>query len=252
MNLDTYRTIAANRLSFTREQSSFFAKEMAGDFNPLHDVTAKRFCVPGDLLFVCLVERFGLSRKTHIEFNSMVDESAMFELPESFVDQFILSSSQDTECLTLSHKGEVAAYNDRIAAMVTRYVKFSGLTFPDVLVPLMQQHDVMIHPSRPLVIYRSMTIELNEAGISFVGPSNSQDDIEVTVDAIELKLIDSSLDVSGKKAEARLQFEFSANNIAIGSGCKQMLLGGLRPYEQATIDDIVLRYNSWRDNYHAQ
>ena len=42
---------ANNKVSFTRQQASDFAKKVGDDFNPIHDVTAKRFCVPGDLLF---------------------------------------------------------------------------------------------------------------------------------------------------------------------------------------------------------
>lgn len=41
-------------------QASYFAKEIAGgDFNPIHDPDARRFCVPGDLLFTIVVSRFG-------------------------------------------------------------------------------------------------------------------------------------------------------------------------------------------------
>ena len=39
------------KVSVTREQASRFAKSIADDCNPLHDIDAKRFCVPGDLLF---------------------------------------------------------------------------------------------------------------------------------------------------------------------------------------------------------
>ena len=40
-----------NSIRIPAHQASTFAKEIAHDFNPLHDADAKRFCVPGDLLF---------------------------------------------------------------------------------------------------------------------------------------------------------------------------------------------------------
>ena len=173
----------------------------------------------------------------------MVDESAEFELPVSFSEKFELTNTNSSECLTLVHDGDSVSYNERVAAMVTRYIKFSGLTFPDVLVPLMKSHDVMIHPTRPLVIYRSMMIELSDNGIEYLKSTGSN------AEAVELELTVSTLEVSGKKAEASLNFVFSADGTSLGNGSKRMILGGLRPYDQTTIDDIVTRYNSWRDSY---
>ena len=51
MQLDEYYSDGNGHIAISREQASDFAKGVAGDFNPIHDVDAKRFCVPGDLLF---------------------------------------------------------------------------------------------------------------------------------------------------------------------------------------------------------
>jgi len=51
MFIEQYCPIDSEKISFTRQQASDFAKQVADDFNPLHNVEAKRFCVPGDLLF---------------------------------------------------------------------------------------------------------------------------------------------------------------------------------------------------------
>ena len=42
------------------EQASRFAKGVAGDYNPIHNPDARRFCVPGDLLFTLVLVKFGL------------------------------------------------------------------------------------------------------------------------------------------------------------------------------------------------
>ena len=40
MNLEKFYSLEGSRLSFTRQQASDFAKLVAGDFNPIHDVEA--------------------------------------------------------------------------------------------------------------------------------------------------------------------------------------------------------------------
>ena len=68
---DFYNT-PDHTISITAEQASTFAKEIAHDFNPLHDVDAKRYCVPGDLLFSLALEKYGLSQQMHFTFAGMV------------------------------------------------------------------------------------------------------------------------------------------------------------------------------------
>ena len=58
MNIEKYYNLDGPKLSFTRRQGSDFAKTVAGDFNPLHDVDAKRFCIPGDLLFAVIIRHY--------------------------------------------------------------------------------------------------------------------------------------------------------------------------------------------------
>ena len=60
MNLEKYYNLEGSKLSFTRQQASDFAKSVAGDFNSIHDVESKRFCVPGDLLFSVIIHHYGL------------------------------------------------------------------------------------------------------------------------------------------------------------------------------------------------
>ena len=55
MIIDQYFSEPNGRICFTREQGSNFAKQMANDFNPLHDADGTRFCIPGDLLFAIIL-----------------------------------------------------------------------------------------------------------------------------------------------------------------------------------------------------
>ena len=43
MFLENYCRITDDKMTFTRQQASDFAKQIADDFNPLHDTDAKRF-----------------------------------------------------------------------------------------------------------------------------------------------------------------------------------------------------------------
>ena len=55
LDIAQYVTSTDRSMQFSQQQASQFAKGVAGDFNPIHDVGGKRFCVPGDLLFACLL-----------------------------------------------------------------------------------------------------------------------------------------------------------------------------------------------------
>ena len=60
------------RITISAEQGSHFAKDVAGDFNPIHNTDAKRFCVPGDLLFAITLLRYGLRSKMDFRFLEML------------------------------------------------------------------------------------------------------------------------------------------------------------------------------------
>ena len=76
MLLKDFYTLEGDLIRFSREQASRFAKEVAGDFNPIHDVDAKRFCVPGDLLFSVMHDRHGLSQHMKAAFVGMITEAS--------------------------------------------------------------------------------------------------------------------------------------------------------------------------------
>ena len=77
MFLKDFYSIHEGSISIIAEQASMFAKEVAHDFNPLHDVDAKRFCVPGDLLFSMALEKYGLSQNMHFVFAGMVGHDVL-------------------------------------------------------------------------------------------------------------------------------------------------------------------------------
>ena len=82
MFLESYGNVINNKVSFSRQQASDFAKKIADDFNPLHDVDAKRFCVPGDLLFSVVLEKSGLSQNMGFTFSGMVSDGVELNFPE--------------------------------------------------------------------------------------------------------------------------------------------------------------------------
>ena len=101
--LSPYYQQHADYVSISREQGSRFAKSVADDF-PLHDIDAKKFCVPGDLLFSLVLNQYGISEKMEFTFAGMVDETSQLTFPAG-ADEFAIT---DGEKIMLKVKREGA------------------------------------------------------------------------------------------------------------------------------------------------
>lgn len=236
MFLENYCRITDDKISFTRQQASDFAKQIADDFNPLHDIQAKRFCVPGDLLFSLILERAGLHQEMSFKFSGMVTDTTKLTIPTEIVAKASIVDDNQKEYLNMSVSGASTKNSKAISALTRAYVEFSGHTFPHILVELMKECQVMINPTRPMIMYESMSIHLDNLDF--------QD--------IALKLSSTTLDIDGKRGNACLSFDLVSNKLVIGHGKKFMLLSGLRGYCQETIDNIVTQYNDTKTQYLAQ
>lgn len=229
MTLSDYFSEQNGFIEFTREQASRFAKDVAGDYNPIHNPDSKRFCVPGDLLFACSVRHHGLSRHMKFRFSGMVDSGIALDFRQTDANEFPVVSDKGKEYLNISREGELTRDAELINTLTREYVAFSGYTFPHVLVPLMGEKQVMINPARPLIIYESMEIHLDS--LNFSGLSLERGECE--------------LNVNGKRGDALLRFRFvddAGNNI--GTGLKTMVLSGLRPYDEEAMDALVETFNA--------
>ncbi|MCW4152799.1 DUF3581 domain-containing protein [Halomonas sp. 18H] len=223
MFLDDYHSRTDSHLCITADQASRFAKRVAGDYNPIHNADARRFCVPGDLLFALVLARFGLSQKMTFRFLSMVGDSVPLTFSEGS-DGVIRVQDEAGKCyLEVYREGEVTHDEAVVEAFTRCYVAFSGKNFPHYLKPLMEERGVMFNPRRPLVIYDSMGFSLQR--LDGLDPG--------------LELLDSSLDVVGKRGDVQLDFRIVAGGEAIGSGAKKLVVSGLCDYDAAAMDDIV-------------
>ncbi len=234
MNLEKYYTLDGSRLSFTRQQASDFAKSVAGDFNPIHDIDSKRFCVPGDLLFSIIIHHYGLRQTMGISFSGMVGDDTTLILPEVDAREISIYDEHDKKYLDVSTNGGHSSNPVLIESLTRNYVKFSGETFPHVLVPLMKQNNVMINPERPLVIYDHMRISLDR----------------LDIDSVNLSLSESIFRLYGKRGDVALNYDLNCNGELVGKGQKKMVLSGLREYDQASIDELIAIY-SGRKNRHS-
>tara|TARA_R110000764_G_scaffold44074_3_gene99119 strand:- start:12972 stop:13685 length:714 start_codon:yes stop_codon:yes gene_type:complete len=236
MFLENYCQITDDKISFTRQQASDFAKQIADDFNPLHDIQAKRFCVPGDLLFSLILERAGLHQEMSFKFSGMVTDATKLTIPTEITTAASIVDDNQKEYLNMSVSGDYTKSSKTITALTRAYVEFSGHTFPHILVELMKECQVMINPTRPMIMYESMSIHLDNLDFE-----------EVT-----LKLSSTTLDIDGKRGNACLSFDLVSKGQVIGNGKKFMLLSGLRDYCQETIDNIVTQYNDTKAQYLTQ
>ena len=233
MNLEKYYNLEGSKLSFTRQQASDFAKSVAGDFNSIHDVESKRFCVPGDLLFSVIIHHYGLRQTMGFSFSGMVGDDVTLILPEVNAREISIYDENDKKYLDVSSNGTHSRNPDLIGSLTRNYVEFSGHTFPHVLVPLMKENNVMINTERPLIIYDHMRISLDTLDIG----------------SVELSLSDSIFRLYGKRGDIALNYDLCCNGEQVGKGQKKMVLSGLREYEQARIDELTNLYNEHKSHY---
>lgn len=233
MFLKEFYDIQDGCVAISAAQASMFAKEVAHDFNPLHDEDAKRFCVPGDLLFSLVLDKYGLSRNMHFIFSGMVGHGVLLNFPESDAERVDVTDNQGKTYLQIERSGEVIRDSALIETLIRDYVAFSGQNFPYVLVPLLAKERVMFNIDRPLVIYESMTLSLNR--MDFLEP--------------RLEMLEPKMEVNGKRATAYLYFQIKCGEEVVGSGFKKLAVSGLREYEaepmQAFVDEYLARKHGY-------
>jgi hypothetical protein len=226
MFIEQYCPINNEQISFTRQQGSDFAKQVADDFNPLHNIEAKRFCVPGDLLFSIIIAKSGLHKEMSFNFSGMVNDGITLTFPTQINNDFDIIDENNKTYLSVEASGEKTHCASLINALTKAYVDFSGHTFPDILVKLMTEHKVMINPARPMVMYQCMKISLERLDIT----------------TLTLKLAKTSLTIEGKRGDAWLEFDLISDGEIVGHGKKHMLLSGLREYCQDNVNAMVEQY----------
>ncbi|MFT7008361.1 MAG: hypothetical protein ACJAXJ_002900 [Colwellia sp.] len=236
MFIEQYCPIDNGQISFTRQQGSDFAKKVADDFNPLHNIEAKRFCVPGDLLFSVIIAKSGLNKEMSFNFSGMVNDGIELTFPNKIVDNFDIVDSKNKTYLTVETSGEKTHCASLINALTKAYVNFSGHTFPDILVKLMTENNVMINPARPMVMYQCMKISLERLDMT----------------SLTLKLAKTSLTIEGKRGDAWLEFDLISEGEIVGHGKKHMLLSGLREYCQDSVDAMVEQYANSKIAYNGE
>ena len=225
-----------HQFQFTREQASHFAKRVAGDYNPIHDEDNKRFCVPGDLLFAVLLSKEGISQKMRFNFSGMVNNGVALHIENKCEKESAVVDEAGKEYLHMSREGETNHDAAFIEHVVTNYVQFSGMNFPHIMVPLMEEQQMMINCQRPLVIYESMEVEFSRLDLTHP----------------EVEFTGATFDVEGKRGVVTLNFAFKEDGEVVGNGIKRMVASGLKPYDQEAVDDLVQRFHARKDAFLAK
>lgn len=231
MFLTPYVSTSESQFEFTRKQASHFAKKVAGDFNPIHDEDNKRFCVPGDLLFAVLLQKEGISQKMRFNFSGMVGDGVALNVVEKSEHESAVVDTAGKEYLQMTHQGEVSHDQAFIEHVVTNYVQFSGMNFPHIMVPLMEQEQMMINCQRPLVIYESMEVEFDRLDLQHP----------------EVEFTGATFDVEGKRGVVTLNFAFKEDGDVVGKGVKRLVASGLKPYDTNAVDELVARFHERKD-----
>jgi len=233
MFLNPFHSANNTKITISAEQGSRFAKTISNDFNPIHDPGSKRFCVPGDLLFALVLGRYGISEKMSFNFAGMVSADTELSFPESSGDHFKIVDGREKSYLEVSRSGQLSNNAAAIESLTKNYVYFSGQNFPDLLVPIMAENNIMVNPQRPLVIYDSMSLQLGTLDLQ-----------EPTVE-----LSGHSFKAEGKRGEVQFELRLMDQGKQVGSGVKTLILSGLREYEQAAVDTMVTDYQASKDSH---
>jgi hypothetical protein len=239
MFLKDFYSTQDGSISIAAQQASMFAKEVAHDFNPLHDDDAKRFCVPGDLLFSLALEKYGLSQNMHFTFSGMVGRDILLNFPDTDAELIDINDNQGKTYLQIERSGGISRDSALIESFIRDYVAFSGQNFPYVLVPLLAKEKVMFNLNRPLVIYESMTLSFDHLDFP-----------QASVEMLEPKI-----EVNGNRASAFLHFQIKATGNVVGTGFKKLAISVPSEYEaepmQAFVDEYLARKNAYLGNLAA-
>lgn len=235
MVLSSFYEESSAGLAVSPLQASRFAKEIADDFNPIHDPGGKRFCVPGDLLFSLVLERYGLSEQMSLRFSGMVGEGVVLQFPQTLEPAFSICDAAGKSYLEVERSGAILYDQQILWDFAQAYVAFSGQNFPHVLVPLLREHGVMINSERPLVIYEQMSI--NVSRLNLAGPWLEPARHEVRIE--------------GKRAEVSLGFRIFDTAGELGKGAKKLVVGGLKPYDEAVSEQLIREYLSRKAEYRS-
>lgn len=234
MLLDPFYSTKDNLIIVSAEQASTFAKRQCLDFNPIHDPENKRFCVPGDLLFSLALHTYGVSESMSFTFTNMVGANVGLIFPETDDDLIVVTNEQGKSVLEITRNGNINHDADFIESLIKNYGQFSGQNFPTLLMPLMKKHGVMFNPSRPLVMYNSMSFEFTS--VDFPLP-------------MKLELADSTLEVEPKRANSFLHFDIFDGDKVVGKGIKKLVVAGLRPYNEEVLMPFVEVYEARKDAF---
>lgn len=213
MFLDRFHSVQDGHVHISALQASQFAKEIAEDFNPIHDPDARRFCVPGDLLFALILARFGLSEHMTFRFRSLLGEGVPLRFVET-ENRIDVCDEAGKVYIEVARSGRCTRDEQLIEDITRAYVAASGKNFPHTLKPLMESNGVMFNPDRPMVMYESMSLALNNLNLPSPG----------------LELHNATLDAAGKRGSVLLEYRLTADNQPVGEVTKRLVLSGLRPY----------------------
>lgn len=221
---EQFFSVQNGRIHITAPQASYFAKEVAGDFNPIHDPDARRFCVPGDLLFTVVLIRFGLSETMTFRFRNLLGAGIPLIFRESDDGETIeVMDDAGKIYLDVTRRGDVTRDAKVIEEFARCYVAASGKNFPHTLKPLMESKGVMFNPARPMVMYESMSLALSLL-------ENPEP---------ELVLDRADLEVAGKRGNVTLDYQLRSSGELVGDVSKRLVLGGLREYCPDAMAGIV-------------
>ena len=132
-------------VQISAQQASSFAKDISGDFNPIHDPGNKSYCVPGDLLFALILAKYGLSRRMRFTFTGMVRDGAELRFPDPPGDQFAITDQKDKSYLQVERHGETSSKACLIEKFIRKVAHENNMSVFEVEGSAVEDKDEFIH-----------------------------------------------------------------------------------------------------------
>ena len=93
-----------------------------------------------------------LYKNMDFTFSGMVTEDIDLTFPTEINEHFAITDTNNKEYLDVKVAGDNSSNEVLTDSLTKAYVAFSGHTFPQILVKLMQENNVMINPTRPMIM----------------------------------------------------------------------------------------------------
>lgn len=194
---------------------SAYARNVAKDFNPIHSHLAKKYCVPGDLIFALITEMHGAHNYMRVDFLNRVGAECKLFFDTKRIALALLDVDKKLYA-ELATAGDKSVCPKRLKTVSNVVVSCTSGYFPYKLIDNLREENVMLSIRRSMVMLKSIEVELRNIH---------------SASSLVAKYQSSGLELSGKRGEVKVYFQlFDDDGISVGFVTKTVLIIGIEKF----------------------